>query len=103
MDGEGRLLAPRFGGPTRGEYTQLIRGRKAKWSCPSYAGPMHRLALYAGAVSVLAGLVFALQGANILPGSYMTGDRLWLIIGAVMVVGGIGLAAWGRRCGGVAS
>jgi hypothetical protein len=57
---------------------------------------MHRLALYGGGLSALAGLVFALQGANILPGSYMTGDRLWLIIGAVMVVGGIGLAAWGR-------
>jgi hypothetical protein len=64
---------------------------------PLYAGPMHRLALYGGGLSALAGLVFALQGANILPGSYMTGDRLWLIIGAVMVVGGIGLAAWGPQ------
>jgi hypothetical protein len=95
--GEGRLLAPRFGGPTRGEYTQVNRGRKVKWSWPSKLGPMRRAAIFAGALTALAGLIFALQGASILPGSYMTGDRLWLVIGAVLVVAGIGLAIWGRR------
>jgi hypothetical protein len=41
--------------------------------------------------------VFALQGAGVLPGSYMTGDRTWLVIGSVMVVGGLALAWWARR------
>ena len=34
----------------------------------------------------LAGLVFFLQGVNILPGSYMTGDPQWAINGALMMV-----------------
>jgi hypothetical protein len=37
----------------------------------------------------LAGLTFFLQGVNILPGSYMTGDPRWAINGAIgMVLGG---------------
>jgi len=34
----------------------------------------------------LAGGVFFLQGINILPGSYMTGDPQWAINGAIMMV-----------------
>ena len=39
----------------------------------------------------LAGLVFFLQGLNILPGSYMTGDPQWAINGAILmaVAGGV--------------
>jgi protein-S-isoprenylcysteine O-methyltransferase Ste14 len=58
---------------------------------------MRPVALVIGLLVLLAGSVFALQGANILPGSYMTGDRLWLVIGAVMVGVGLALAAWGWR------
>jgi hypothetical protein len=37
----------------------------------------------------LAGLTFFLQGINILPGSYMTGDPQWAINGAIgMLIGG---------------
>ena len=39
----------------------------------------------------LAGLVFFLQGINILPGSYMTGDPQWVINGGIMMVIGAGL------------
>ena len=39
----------------------------------------------------LAGLVFFLQGINILPGSYMTGDPQWAVNGAMMIVIGGGL------------
>ena len=58
---------------------------------------MRRVALVIGLLAALAGLVFSLQGAGILPGSYMTGDRLWLVIGIVMLAAGVGLAAWARR------
>ena len=60
---------------------------------------MRRIGQVIGLLAALAGLVFALQGAGFLPGSYMTGDRLWLVIGTVMVVTGLGLAYWARRSG----
>ena len=46
---------------------------------------------------ILAGGIFFLQGINILPGSYMTGDPQWAIIGGVMTVIGIGLTFWANR------
>jgi hypothetical protein len=33
------------------------------------------------AIAALVGLVWALQGAGILPGSFMSGDPVWLVIG----------------------
>jgi hypothetical protein len=44
-----------------------------------------------GGMIFLAGLTFFLQGINILPGSYMTGDPKWAIIGVIMLVGSLGL------------
>jgi len=46
---------------------------------------------------ILAGGTFFLQGINILPGSYMTGDPKWAIIGGIMVVIGISLIVWANR------
>lgn len=34
---------------------------------------------------MLAGLIWILQGLNILPGSYMTGDPQWAINGAITI------------------
>lgn len=34
---------------------------------------------------MLTGLVWILQGINILPGSYMTGDPQWAINGAITI------------------
>ena len=46
----------------------------------------------------LAGLVWFLQGINILPGSYMTGDPGWAVNGMVaMVVSGAVFASVTRR------
>lgn len=47
-------------------------------------------------VVFLAGLTFFLQGINILPGSYMTGDPQWAINGAIMMVIGGGLFWFAR-------
>ncbi len=33
----------------------------------------------------LAGLIWFLQGINVLPGSFMTGDPQWAINGAIMM------------------
>ena len=50
-----------------------------------------------GVIALLVGGVFALQGANVLPGSFMTGSRTWLGIGLVVVVVGIVLLVFGLR------
>lgn len=34
---------------------------------------------------MLSGLIWVLQGLNILPGSYMTGDPQWIINGAITI------------------
>jgi hypothetical protein len=50
-----------------------------------------------GVLLILGGGVWVLQGVNILPGSFMTGDPQWAINGAVTIVVGIGLILWARR------
>ena len=50
-----------------------------------------------GVVLILAGSVFALQGLNVLLGSFMSGRTEWLYIGAVMVVVGAGVLVVGNR------
>ena len=51
---------------------------------------------------ILPGIVFFLQGINILPGSFMTGQAQWAIIGGVMVIVGVGLLAFANKRGGIA-
>lgn len=50
-----------------------------------------------GAILVVAGVVFALQGAGILGGSAMTGQLTWAIIGPVLAVIGLVLLGFGAR------
>jgi uncharacterized Tic20 family protein len=50
-----------------------------------------------GLVLLAVGLVFAGQGANLIPGSSMTGDSKWLYIGAILAIIGIVLLAFGTR------
>ena len=38
-----------------------------------------------GGLIFLAGLIWFLQGVNILPGSFMTGNPQWAINGAIMM------------------
>jgi hypothetical protein len=49
-----------------------------------------------GVLVALAGLVWFLQGINILSGSYMTGDPQWAINGAIALVIGGGLFWFAR-------
>jgi hypothetical protein len=44
-----------------------------------------------GAVLALVGAVWTLQGTGLLGGSFMTGSRVWLVIGLVALVAGIWL------------
>jgi len=49
-----------------------------------------------GGLLILVGAVWVLQGVNILPGSFMTGDPQWAVNGAISIVIGIGLILFGR-------
>ncbi len=46
---------------------------------------------------VLAGGVWVLQGINILPGSYMSGDPQWAVNGAIAIIIGTGLFWFANR------
>ena len=50
-----------------------------------------------GVIALLVGAVFAGQGANLIPGSSMTGDKTWLLIGLVLAVVGVVLIITGAR------
>jgi len=52
-----------------------------------------------GALLVLSGGVWFLQGINVLPGSFMTGEIRWAVYGGIAVVGGVVLLLlnWRRR------
>lgn len=41
-----------------------------------------------GAVILLAGVVWFLQGVRVIPGSFMTGSTFWAITGAVLIIVG---------------
>ncbi|TMD64417.1 MAG: hypothetical protein E6I84_13330 [Chloroflexi bacterium] len=53
--------------------------------------------LVLGVIGLLVGAIWILQGAGALPGSFMTGQRLWLVIGIVVAVIGLGLTYRGLR------
>lgn len=45
----------------------------------------------------LAGGIFFLQGINVLPGSFMTGDPQWAINGLAMITLGLCMLGWANR------
>jgi hypothetical protein len=52
---------------------------------------MRIVMIVAGVLCLLLGCVWILQGINILPGSFMTGQTKWAVYGALLVIIGIGL------------
>lgn len=46
---------------------------------------------------LLIGLVWVLQGLNILPGSFMTGQIIWAVYGAPLAIIGVALVWWVNR------
>ena len=58
---------------------------------------MRTFSFIIGLLAILAGAVWTLQGIGIIPGSFMSSNLTWVIIGLVTVVVGLGLVAWSRR------
>ena len=46
---------------------------------------------------IALGILWSGQGAGLIPGSFMTGDRTWLVIGIGALAAGIALLVAGRR------
>ena len=53
-----------------------------------------------GILIALIGLVWFLQGINVLPGSFMTGQSQWAVNGAIALVVGIALLWFANRAKG---
>jgi hypothetical protein len=70
----------------------VIGGRTA---CRIYDAGMRLAGFAFGVVIALMGAVWVLQGVNsrLVPQSFMTGSRLWIVIGAVALVSG-SVVAW---------
>ena len=44
-----------------------------------------------GVLCLVVGVVWILQGINVLPGSFMTGQMKWAVYGAILLCIGVGL------------
>lgn len=55
---------------------------------------MHKTGLIGGALLTLIGIVWTLQGANLLGGSFMSGSSQWLYIGIATGLAGLAVLWW---------
>ena len=60
---------------------------------------MHIVLNTAGGLLLIMGCVWFLQGVNVLPGSFMTGQPKWAVYGALSFIAGIAVLRWARRRG----
>ena len=59
-------------------------------------GRVARIVLIAvGVIAVVVGAVFTGQGAGLIAGSFMTGQRMWLTIGVIVALVGVVLIVFG--------
>ena len=50
-----------------------------------------------GALFIFLGTVWFLQGINVLPGSFMSGQTVWAQRGGTLIVAGIAALVWANR------
>ena len=61
-------------------------------------GGMMRITLnIVASLLVLAGMIWFLQGINVLPGSFMTGQIRWAVYGGIAVAAGVALLVSANR------
>ncbi len=58
---------------------------------------MRWVPIVGGALLALVGAVWLLQGLNVLPGSFMTGQTFWAMAGFMALIVGVGLLLAGLR------
>jgi hypothetical protein len=50
-----------------------------------------------GSLLIVIGAIWFLQGINLLPGSFMTGQTQWAVFGGIAVAAGLGLLWTAKR------
>jgi len=55
------------------------------------------LLVIAGALIIIAGVVWTLQGTGLIRGSSMTGVRLWILVGPIVALGGLAMVTTALR------
>ena len=50
-----------------------------------------------GVVLAVLGGIWFFQGIGVIGGSFMTNNSTWVLIGAVVAIGGVALIVWPRR------
>jgi hypothetical protein len=50
-----------------------------------------------GVLLVLLGGIWVLQGINVLPGSFMSGQMRWAVRGCILIVAGLAALLWANR------
>jgi hypothetical protein len=58
---------------------------------------MRSVLITLGVVAIVIGAIWTGQGMGLIPGSFMTGDTKWLIIGLIVAVVGVVLLVLGLR------
>ena len=61
------------------------------------ARPARTISIVLGVIALLLGGLWIGQGLNVIPGSFMTGNRMWFWIGLVLAVVGVVLIVLGLR------
>lgn len=62
--------------------------------------PMRYVLIVVGGLMSLVGIVWLMQGVGVLPGSFMTGQIFWAVVGAICFILGDVLIFAGIRMGG---
>ncbi|MBI1743502.1 hypothetical protein HYR54_10620 [Candidatus Acetothermia bacterium] len=55
------------------------------------------ISIVVGVLLALIGLIWTLQGINVLGGSFMSGQPFWAVMGVIAIVVGVGLVICGAR------
>ena len=58
---------------------------------------INRVLVAAGAVAIVAGVIFALQGFGVVGGSVMSGSSVWAALGPLIALAGLLLLVAGVR------
>ena len=51
----------------------------------------------AAGLCLLVGIIWILQGVNVIPGSFMTGQTRWAINGSILAIAAVAVLVWANR------
>ncbi len=60
---------------------------------------MRWILMVVGSLMLVLGLVWTLQGLNVLGGSAMTGQTVWVVVGPIVAIAGVVIVGLGVRRG----